>query len=68
MVMTNMTKLDHAIHGKTHDFDWAIFSSSISHYQRGTLMGDLQDPIQSMYGNVGHVLGGYFLKFRPCIW
>ena len=35
LVMTNIAiENDHAIHGKIHYFDWAIFNSYVSHYQR----------------------------------
>ena len=37
LVMTNIaTENHHAIHGKIHHFDWAIFHSYVSHYQTVT--------------------------------
>ena len=35
LVMTNIAMENHnAINGTTHDFDWAIFNSYVSHYQK----------------------------------
>ena len=34
----NYGKIHHAINGKIHYFDWAIFNSYISHYQRVLMM------------------------------